>query len=440
MAITGNAEPSPRAGSSVVILGGIRTPFAKAGTALVEASAIDLGKEAAEETMLRLGAPFEAVAEVIFGNIAQPANAANVARVIALRAGFPASTPAVTVCRNCASGLDAVAQAFDRIRMGQADLVLAGGTESMSNIPLLFPRSFAGKLVRLYRAKGALQKAGALAGIRPRDLKPVIALEEGLTDPVCGLNMGETAEVLVREFGIRREEQDRFALESHRRAVAAAGRGVFREEIVPIHLPPDFGAVSEDVGPRANQTIEALAKLRPYFDRRFGTVTVGNSCPITDGACAVLLASEERARSLGIEPLARIRSYAFAGCPPDRMGLGPVFAAPPALDQAGLRLADMDRIEINEAFAAQVLAVSKAFASAEFAREELGRPEAVGEIDPAKLNVNGGAIALGHPVGATGARLVLTLALELRRTGFHRGLATLCVGGGQGGAMVIERD
>jgi acetyl-CoA acetyltransferase family protein len=426
-------------GRPVVILGGVRTPFAKAGTELRDVSAVELGRVAAQEAVLRLEVPFDAVDEVVFGNIAQPANAANVARVIALRAGFPITTPAVTVCRNCASGMEAVARAYDRIRLGEAELVLAGGTESMSNIPLLFPRSYSGKLLRLARARNPLARAGAVARFRPRDLKPVIALEEGLTDPVSGLNMGETAERLARDFGISREEQDRYALESHRRTVEAAANGILAEEIVPLFRPPDMKRVAEDVGPRANQTLEALAKLRPYFDRHFGTVTVGNSCPITDGACALLLSSQERAAELGIEPLATVRSYAFAGCRPEQMGLGPVYAAPRALDEAGLRLEEIDRIEMNEAFAAQVIANLRAFRSAEFAREELGRPEPVGEIDPQKLNVNGGAIALGHPVGTSGARLVLTLALELRRKGLRRGLATLCVGGGQGGAMVIER-
>jgi len=425
-------------GREVVILGGVRTPFVKAGTEFRDVTAVDLGRVAAEEAMLRAGAPFDAVDEVIFGNIAQPAGAANVARVIALRAGFPISTPAVTVCRNCASGLEAVARAFDQIRLGKAELVLAGGTESMSNIPLLFRKSYVGKLVRLARAKTPVGKLAAAARFRPRDFKPVIALEEGLTDPVCGLNMGETAERLAREFGITREEQDRYALESHRRAVEAQKRGIFREEIAPVLRPPDYKRIEEDVGPRASQTIEALAKLRPYFNRRFGTVTVGNACPVTDGASALLVSSAEKAAELGAKPLARIVSYAFAGCSPARMGLGPVFAAPSALDEAGLRLADMDRIELNEAFAAQVIACERAFASDAFAREELGRAERVGEIDRAKMNPNGGAIALGHPVGTTGARLVLTLALELKRAGLRHGLATLCVGGGQGGAMVIE--
>jgi acetyl-CoA C-acetyltransferase/acetyl-CoA acyltransferase len=364
------------------------------------------------------------VEEVILGNIAQPADTANIARVIALRLGLRTEVPASTVQRNCASAMEAISQGFDKIRFGQRDLMLVGGVESMSNIPLLFPKSYARKLMNLARARSFLQKAGAVSTFRPKDLKPVIAIEEGLTDPVCGQNMGETAENLAREFGISRAEQDAFALRSHERAVRSAEDGFFADEIVPLYPPPDFGQVAEDVGPRKSQTIEALAKLRPYFDRRFGTVTVGNACPITDGGCMLLLASEEKARELA---------------KPDRMGLGPAFASPDALDKAGLSLGDIDRVELNEAFAAQVLANKIAFESEEFAREELGRSEPIGELDLEKLNVNGGAIALGHPVGATGARLVLTLLRELERSGLRRGLATLCVGGGQGGAMVVER-
>ena len=427
------------AGREVVILGGFRTPFSRAGTDLREVSAVELARVAAEETMLRLNVPFDAVDEVIFGNIAQPANAANIARVIALRAGFPQSTPAHTVCRNCASGMDALARGFDAIRFGKADLILAGGTESMSNIPLLFPPSYAGKLLRLARARTIAGRVGALTRFRPRDLKPVIALEQGLRDPVCGLNMGETAERLARDFGISRQDQDAFALESHRRASDAQRRGVLSDEIVPVFKPPECRALLEDNGPRHSQTLDALGKLKPYFDRKFGTVTVGNACPVTDGAAALLIASAQKAAELGLKPIARIRSYAFAGCPPEWMGLGPAYAAPRALASAGLRFGEIDRIELNEAFAVQVIANQKVFGSARFAREHLGLAEAIGEIDPAKLNPNGGAIALGHPVGTSGARLVLTLAHELRRTSLRLGLATLCIGGGQGGAMVVER-
>lgn len=426
-------------GREVVIVAGLRTPWAKAGSALGEMHAAELGRIPAEEVLLTTGVPPEAIEEVIFGNIGQPADAANISRVIALRLGLPLKTPAFTVQRNCASAMEAVSQAFDKVRFGLRDLMLVGGVESMSNIPLLFPKSYGTKLVQLARSRTLLRRVAAASKFRFRDLKPVIAIEEGLTDPVCGLNMGETAENLAREFGITREQQDAFALESHRRAVRATEDGFFDEEIVPVYPPPDYGEVAHDVGPRKEQTLQALAKLRPYFDRKFGTVTVGNACPITDGGCALIVASAEKARALGLEPLGRILSYSYRGCPPARMGLGPAFAAPQALSEAGLTLADMDRVELNEAFAAQVLANKVAFESAEFAQQELGQSEPIGELDLERLNVNGGAIALGHPVGATGARLVLTLLQELKKSGLRRGLATLCVGGGQGAAMVVER-
>jgi len=426
-------------GRPVAILGGLRTPWVKAGTDLAKVHASELARIPAEEILLRLRVPPEAIDEVIFGNVGQPADSANVSRVVALRLGLPVSVPAFTVHRNCASGMEAISQAFDKIRFGLADVVLAGGTESMSNLPVLFGPAYTEKLSRLARSKTGLQKARAAAAFRPGDLKPVIALEEGLTDPVCGLNMGETAETLARELGISREEQDRFALESHRRAVQATEEGRLAEEIAPVLAPPDYHPVTQDIGPRKNQTLEALAKLKPYFDRDFGTVTVGNSCPITDGGCALVVASEEKARELGIEPLGWISSYAYRGCAPERMGLGPAYASPAALDAAGIRLSDVDLIEINEAFAAQVLANVMLFESPAFARAELGRAEPVGKLDLERTNVNGGAIALGHPVGASGARLVLTLLLEMRRRGARRGLATLCVGGGQGAAMVVER-
>jgi len=436
MSTNSNSEKS---GRPVVILGGFRTPWAKAGTALARVHAAELARIPAEELLLRLEIPVAEIDEVIFGNVAQPPDAANIARVIALRLGLPTQTPAVTVHRNCASGMEAISQAFDKIRFGLTDLMLVGGTESMTNIPFLFPESYQRKLVQLGRAKTAVRKVGAASSFRPEDWKPVFGIEEGLTDAVCDQNMGDTAENLAREFGISREEQDAYALESHLRAVRAADEGFFAGEIAPVLAPPDYEAVEGDVGPRRGQTMEALAKLKPFFDRHLGTVTVGNACPITDGGCALLVASEEKARELGREPLGRILSYSYRGCPPERMGLGPAFATPAALDQAGLKLSDMDLIELNEAFAAQVIANQIAFESEDFAVKELGRAEPTGRLDPDRLNVNGGAIALGHPVGATGARLVLTLLRALSSKGLRRGLATLCVGGGQGAAMVVER-
>ncbi|HYM81703.1 MAG TPA: acetyl-CoA C-acyltransferase [Candidatus Limnocylindria bacterium] len=420
------------------ILAGLRTPFAKAGGLLRKTPAYELGRVVVAELLSRHDVDPGRLDEVILGNCAQPAEAANIARVTALRAGVPEPVPAVTVHRNCASGMEAVAHAADKIVAGRARLVLAGGIESMSQIPLQYTFEYAEWLGGLARAKTPLQKLGALGRFRARMLRPRIALAEGLTDLVCGLNMGETAEVLSREFRISREQQDQFALMSHQRAVAARPR--LREEIVPLFPPPDREIVQDDVGPREGQTLEALAKLKPYFDRKNGTVTVGNSCQVTDGGVALLVGDEEAARKWPTPPLGRIRSFAFAGLAPSRMGLGPVYASAKALAAADLALSDCELFEINEAFAAQVVACLEATRSLEFARRDLGRDRPLGEIPIELLNVNGGAIALGHPVGASGARLLLTLLHEMRRRGLKRGLASLCVGGGQGAAFVLERD
>jgi acetyl-CoA C-acetyltransferase/acetyl-CoA acyltransferase len=306
----------------------------------------------------------------------------------------------------------------------------------MTQIPLQYTTEYAEWLEGLMRAKTPLAKLGQLARFRPRMLTPRIAIAEGLTDLVCGLNMGQTADNLAREFRITREAQDAFALQSHQRAIAA--RETLREEIAPVFAAPRYEPVRDDIGPRDGQTLQALAKLKPYFDRRNGTVTVGNACQVTDGAAALLIGDDATAKAWPVPPLGRVRAFAFAGLAPSRMGLGPVFAAAKALERAGLTLADMDLVEINEAFAAQVLACVAAFQSGAFAKAELGRDHALGEIPMEKLNVNGGAIALGHPVGTSGARLLLTLLHELRRRGARRGLATLCVGGGQGAAFVLE--
>jgi acetyl-CoA acetyltransferase family protein len=422
---------------AVWILAGLRTPFAKSGTVFKRTPVYELGRVAVAELLARQDLDPGRLDEVILGNCAQPAEAANVARVTALRAGIPEHVPGVTVHRNCASGMEAVADAALRIRAGEASLVLAGGMENMSQIPLMFPFSYSDWLEGLMRAKTPLAKLGALAAFRPKMLAPRISILEGLTDLTCGLNMGQTAEVLAQEFRIGRERQDAFALVSHQRTLAARER--LREEIAPVFPAPGHEMVQDDFGPREGQTLEQLAKLRPFFDRRNGTVTVGNACPITDGAVALLLADDATAQAWPTPPLGRIASYAFAGLSPRRMGLGPVFAMAKALAKADLALDDMELVEINEAFAAQVLACCAASGSAAFARDELGRDRALGAIDPERLNVNGGAIALGHPVGASGARLILTLLHELRRRGAKRGIASLCVGGGQGAAFVLER-
>ncbi len=423
-----------------LISAGARTPFAKVGAALQSVPAHELMRIALQEALERAEIRPADVDEVIVGNVAQPAEAANLARVASLLAGIPRQVPAFTVNRNCASALQAIADGALRIRSGRARVVLVGGTESMSRIPLMFSDAAKDAFFRLMRARTLAQRIRSMAAFRARHFRPIVALEVGLTDITCGLNMGETAENLAREFGIARDAQDRFALESHRRAAAAWREGRLAEEVTPVPLAPDYREMVErDVGLREEQTLQALGKLRPYFDRKYGTVTVGNSCPVTDGAAALVLVSAARARELGVPTLGRIRSWAFAGLDPARMGLGPVFATARALDEAGARLSDVDLVEINEAFAVQVLACLTAFESQDFARRELHRDAALGAIDPAMLNVNGGAIALGHPVGATGARLVLTLLLEMARRDAGLGLATLCIGGGQGGAMVLER-
>jgi acetyl-CoA acetyltransferase family protein len=419
----------------LVIVDGVRTPFCKMGTELAALSADELGRIAVSALLTRTDIDPALIDEVIFGCVAQPADAVNVARVIALRAGIPQSVPAVTVHRNCASGFEALTQAHEKLRAGRGSIFVVGGTESMSNIPLLFNSSAAKKFSKLARAKTLAEKLGALVVFRPSDFKPRIGLQLGLTDPVCNLNMGETAEVLAREFGISCTAQDEFSLQSHQRATAA--REKLAEEICPVFL--NGGAITKDSGIRENQSLEALAKLKPQFDKKNGTVTAGNASQITDGAVALLVMSESRAKELGFTPLGALTGYAYAGCDPVRMGLGPVFAIARAESQTGLKLADADIIEINEAFAAQVVAVIKCAASEEFARDQLHRSEPLGKIPAEKLNVNGGSIALGHPVGATGARLVLTALKELRRRNVRRALVSLCIGGGQGAALWLER-
>ena len=418
----------------LVIVDGVRTPFCKLGTDLSRVGADELGRIAVNALLTRTGLDPNRIDEVIFGCVGQPADAANIARVIALRSGIPEHVPASTVHRNCASGCEAVTQAYEKMVAGCGSIFLVGGTESMSQYPLLFKQTAAAKFAALAKAKTVGRKVLALGAFRPSDFQPRIALQLGLTDPVCGLNMGETAEVLAREFGVTRAEQDAFALESHRRAVAA--REKLAEEICPAYL--HSGVLEHDNGPRPNQTIEALAKLKPVFDRKTGTVTAGNASQITDGAVALLVMSESKANELGLTPLGWLAGYGYAGCDPTRMGLGPVFAIQKVAAQTGMTLGEADLIEINEAFAAQVLAVLKALESDKFARKALRRDTPPGAVAREKLNVNGGAIALGHPVGATGARLILSSLKELKRRRAKRALVSLCVGGGQGAALWLE--
>ncbi len=423
----------------LAVLASVRTPFAKAFGALANVPADQLGRIAVQGVLPRAGIAAADVGEVIFGNVSGQPDASNIARVIALRSGIPQDRIAHTVNRNCASGMEAVFSAWHALAEGRSDLIVAGGTESMSNVPLIFNRK-ARDFFMDWRKAGFWGKLGLFFGrVRPSLFKPVAALELGLTDPTCGLNMGQTAEVLAKEFGIGRAEQDAFALASHQKAVAAWKRGFFADEVISV--PAEVTGrepVALDTGPRPNQSLEALAKLPTIFDRQHGTVTAGNSCPITDGAAAVALTPADKLA--GRKPLGFIRSYAVAGLDPRRMGLGPVFAIHKLLKKTGLRMADFDLIDINEAFAVQILACGKAMASEDFAKRELGSSSAVGELNFDKLNVNGGAIALGHPVGTSGTRLILTLLRALKDRGLKRGLAALCVGGGQGAAVWVETD
>ncbi len=419
---------SPGADKRLVIVDGVRTPFLKMGGAFSALDATELGRVVVQALLTRTGLDPALVDELLFGCVGQPADAANLARVIALRAGLPETVPAMTVHRNCASGLEALTLASERLAAGRGEIFVVGGTENMSRLPLLFSLAAAAKFAALSRAKSAGGKAAAAIRFRPADFAPLVGLKLGLTDPVSGLNMGQTAELLAREFSISREAQDRFALESHRKATQA--REAFAREIIPVYLPgTKAGYVDRDEGIRERQSLEALAKLPPVFERPTGTVTAGNSSQISDGAVALLVMSEDRAEALGFEALGRLVDYAWSGCDPSRMGLGPAYAIRQLHERTGLRPEDADLIEINEAFAAQVLAVKALLASPAF--DGLALPED-------RLNPLGGAIALGHPVGATGARLVLTALHQLRTRRERRALVSLCIGGGQGGAAWLE--
>ncbi|WII70900.1 thiolase family protein [Bdellovibrio sp. 22V] len=444
---------SPR---DVVLVEGVRTPFTKAGTKLKKVHPAELGKTALKQLIAQTNLDVNSVDEVIIGNTGNPPDAVNISRVVALNAGIPLKTSAYTVHRNCASALESISNGYEKIKSGTMDVILAGGTESMSQMPTLPPKKFQDIYDNLFAARGPKQALPLLWKLFKADVNQIKALLQGnmkdeyfpqisvmlgLTDPFVGINMGQTAEILAKEWGLSREMQDKFALRSHQLASKAMKEGRMREESTPVYLAPEYKEViSEDVGPRDNQTMEALAKLKPFFDKATGSITAGNSCPITDGAAMVLLMSREKAEAMGYKPLARIRSYGFAGLEPERMGLGPAYSSPLALKRAGLTMKDMGLVELNEAFAAQVMACQRAMDSDKFAQEKLGLSAKVGEIRDDILNVNGGAIALGHPVGATGTRIVLTLAKEMKRRNVQFGLSTLCIGGGQGGSMVLENE
>lgn len=423
----------------IAIVTALRTPMARAGGKFKKMQADHLGAVLFRELMMRSPVSVDEIDEVIIGNVAQPIHAANIARVIALRAGFLEATPALTVNRNCASGMESITTAVSRIHAGEGRVYVCGGVESMSNIPLVYSEKMTTLFTDLSAAKTLLDKVRTLFGFKPSFLKPIVGLMSGLTDPVSGLLMGSTAEVLAQDFGISREDQDAFAVQSHLKAQKAKESGRFALESMALTYDEKEGKYLDfDDGIRESQSLEKLARLKPFFDRKNGTVTAGNSSQITDAAAGVILMSESEAKKRGLNPLGYLRDYAYEGLDPKRMGLGPVFATHKLFKQTGLGMDDIEIVEINEAFAAQVIACERAFASEAFAKAHFGESQAVGAIDPDILNVNGGAIALGHPVGMTGTRLVLTVLYELRLRGLQRGLATLCIGGGQGAALLLE--
>lgn len=420
----------------IYIVDGARTPFLKARNAPGPFAAADLATAAAASLLLRQPFAPDQLDEVILGCASPSPDEVNIGRVVALRIGCGHKVPGWTVMRNCASGMQALDSAIANIAGGRAELVLAGGVDALSRAPLLFSDAFVRWLAGWYAAKGAGQKLAALRRFRPASLAPVIGLMKGLTDPVVGQLMGQTAENLAWRFGITREAMDAFAVRSHQRVIAARAAGHFGE-IVPL-IDRDGVVYKDDDGVRADSSVEQLARLKPFFDKHYGRVTAGNSSQVTDGAAWLLLASASAVERFGLVPLARIVDSEWAGLDPAQMGLGPVHAATPLLARHGLALGDIDAWEINEAFAAQVIACVRAWQDADYCRDALGLAAPPGALDETRLNVDGGAVALGHPVGASGARIVLHLAHVLRRAGLARGIAAICVGGGQGGAMLVE--
>ncbi|NMG74250.1 acetyl-CoA C-acetyltransferase [Aromatoleum diolicum] len=421
---------------SIYIIDGARTPFLKAKNAPGPFAASDLATAAGAALLMRQRFAPDQLDEVILGCASPSPDEVNIGRVVALRMGCGHKVPGWTVMRNCASGMQALDSAIANIQAGRSDLVMAGGVDALSRAPLLFSDAMVRWLSGWYAAKTAGQKFAAIRQFRPTYLAPVIGIMKGLTDPIVGQLMGQTAENLAHRFDISRTDMDAFAVQSHRRVLAAQERGHF-DEIVPL-IDRDGTVYKDDDGVRRDSSIENLAKLKPFFDRKYGRVTAGNSSQITDGAAWLILASETAVARHGLTPLGRIVDSQWAGLDPAQMGLGPVHAATPILQRHGLGVNDLDAWEINEAFAAQVIACLRAWDDADYCRDELGLGGALGRLDEARLNIDGGAIAQGHPVGASGARIVLHLLNVLRRGGLKRGIASICIGGGQGGAMLVE--
>ena len=411
---------------NVYLVDGTRTPFCKMGTTFANTSAAELGTSATKALFANLDIDPSIINESVMGCVCQPADTANITRVIALKSGVPKCVPAYTVHRNCASGFESITQAHDKINAGRGSVYLSGGTENMTQAPFLYRKSAVDKFTKLSKCKTFRDTLHTALSFRLKDFSPIISLRLGLSDVTVGMNMGETAELIARENLVTRHQQDSFAMESHLKAFVATDK--LSEEIAPFYFA-DGTFVDADNGVRGKQNMGALEKLRPVFDKQ-GTVTAGNASQITDGAVSLLIADEQAVKEHNWNPLGRISAYAYAGCDPERMGLGPVNAIQKVCEQTNLKLKDFDLIDVNEAFAAQVLSVCK----------QLKNNTDLGEVGESKLNVNGGAIALGHPVGCSGSRIALTTLKELERRNAKRALISLCIGGGQGGAIILERD
>ena len=427
----------PKPGRRAAIIAGVRTPFARSGTFLRDVPSVDLARHAARDLLLRTAIDGAEIDEVIWAQVIPSVLTPNVAREVSLLPQLPRSVPAYTLNRACASGALAVSNAADQIVQGNADVILTGGVESLSDVPILHSRRFSQILVEAGKAKSLGARLRAFARARPRDLVPVTP---AIAEPSTGESMGQSAEKMAKENGISREEQDRLALMSHQRASAATRDGRIPREIAPWFAGKDMSEpVTGDNGVRPDTSLEQLAQLKPVFDRKYGTVTAGNSSPLTDGASSVLLMAEDKAAALGYSPLAYVRSYAVAAVDPGwQLLMGPAYAVPKALDRAGISWNDLGAVEIHEAFASQVLSNIQAWASKQWA-VKLGRKEPVGEVDWEITNVMGGSIAIGHPFGATGGRMITTLANEMVRRDVQFGLLSICAQGGMGFAMVLER-
>ena len=425
-------------GNRVAIVAGVRTPFARAGTAFRNMTAIELGKLAVSELIQRTDLDPDVVEAIVYGTVVPSVLAPNIAREVSLIPALHKGVESYSVGRACASANQAITDAADQIALGHKHVVIAGGAESLSNVPILHSRSMSDKLVALSKAKSAAARLAILGSIRPKDFVPITP---AIAEPSTGETMGQSAEKMAKINHVAREDQDQFALRSHRLAAVGTEDGRLTAEMFPVYAPPRYEtALESDNGIRTESSIEALRALKPVFDRKYGSVTAGNSSPLTDGASAVLLMSEERAKTLGYTPLAFVKSYAYAALDPgEQLLMGPVLAAPVALQRAGVTLGDIDLIEMHEAFAAQVLCNLTGFTSREWARRA-GFDTPIGEVDRSKLNVMGGSIAIWHPFGATGGRILTTLCNELVRRGGRYGLMTVCAAGGMGHAMVIERE